>query len=487
MKPNEFTFDYLAELINSMLIPPDDSNKENSELVYGYTLAKLDRKIEKEPMDKASVSTAAVSNNPLEMIFNAEFMSYLNRKHQKGGIKHEVLHIVHKHLERFQHIYHPEKPLKEMTIKELFEHLHRCHVANVSMDAAINQFLVEDIPARLPEAYYKAHPDDEKPKGDTFVTYKGYQEMISSLDEECLKKVKEFDNAETYYRILMEAYNKAVKNGKVQRIFIKSKMFGNCANDGTSEIPGPNDLVIDLDDNATNSHKTGANDVKNNGGTMNPLLDQIIRNAIRNQQDYDNSRGVLPGKSVLRAFPKPNVTVDKDLWKKLTDKFFGDKLSDDVKMRYGRPSRKDEDRLWYKVHKLIGKRLYVIWDTSASISDGDCDRICGYLSKSLKKYSCDMTLIYCDVGVQGEPLRLKHIPKLGVDAKGRGGTDLTLALDWIEKKEPEKTQRHVNVLVFTDGETPWGKSKFNIYAIYTPKHTKLEHVKDFAILQEKES
>jgi hypothetical protein len=99
------------------------------------------------------------------------------------------------------------------------------------------------------------------------------------------------------------------------------------------------------------------------------------------------------------------------------------------------------------------------------MDDETCNIVCSYLSTNFRKYNCEATLIFCDSEVNGEPKKINKIPKTGLFIKGRGGTDLTKGISWIENNLEKKLHKSTDVFVFTDGYTPWRKTNLNVYDI----------------------
>lgn len=215
-------------------------------------------------------------------------------------------------------------------------------------------------------------------------------------------------------------------------------------------------------------------------GPVDPLtkfrFDDMMQKAISNQKERDKTCGIGGGDSILKTLPEKTKT-DSKIWKTLVNRAFGDDL-DEVDYRYGRPSRQNRNSYHGTVRTKVKPFVYCILDTSASTSDAHQAAWCGHINAALKKHCGAVTVIYCD----GEIQKIEDLEssKKMFDVVGRGGTDLTKAIDWIHEKEPS---RPVNVVVLTDGCTPWHSyPNMIVTAIYTEQHSPLPNVKYSAVL-----
>lgn len=104
-------------------------------------------------------------------------------------------------------------------------------------------------------------------------------------------------------------------------------------------------------------------------------------------------------------------------------------------------------------------RLAVVLDTSGSVSDRELQQFAGEVVGAIEgTLPLSLAVIYCDAAVAhvdyfDEPTA--DDVKTSLHRHGGGGTDMTVALDWIEEEMDDVKA----AIVFTDGGTPFGPER----------------------------
>jgi predicted metal-dependent peptidase len=377
---------------------------------YGYVLKNFSRKISDE------ISTAAISQDTMTLYVNAEFMGGLeNDVARIQVLEHEVLHVVCNHFIRFEYAWSGKNdPNDKYGLNKNSTRM----AANIACDCAINQLILNFI---LKEG----------------ITLENFRKHVCAAAEAmqtaeyyiALYKNKNEKNDKKNNKSLSDAIDKALKNADESHSF-----------------------------SAKNSNKSSESKAK---------IKDIIKTAKAYQKDRDAKRGVAPGNSILDVLPK-DADTNVDVWKKLVDKLIGDEITVDVETRFGRQSRRHEDSMFYKKRLTAGKKVYIGIDSSGSISDNDLSKFLGHVNKKLRSNSCTATVFVADTKITNTYENVKYIPKSGIKIGGRGGTDMTVILDEIEKREKNAT--NTRLILLTDGETPWRKSNVKTSVIYTSKN-----------------
>ena len=210
-----------------------------------------------------------------------------------------------------------------------------------------------------------------------------------------------------------------------------------------------------------------------NAAQDNSVFREILKKAKKRQQDLERRRGVGQGDGLSSILPDYEGKVHSKVWEKLVTHAFGDDIKAEVNYYFGRPSRRFDDSFHYKKHVIEGRKVYIVVDTSGSVGDDELTKFMGYIRKGMKSTGTTVTLIECDDGVHEKSIRkFKRLPKdVGIKLHGRGGTDLTKALDYIENVSEKGSKgqklREVRAIFLTDGYTPWRKPKIKVSVVYT--------------------
>ena len=410
---------------------------------YGYILSRFEREITHE------IPTAAVVPVEKRLLINPDYISGLKDEVKTSLLEHEVLHIGLLHYERFFHVYedaqkHPEDPSKTMYT----------HAVNLATDCAINQLI--------------------SPVDEAWVSLKSICEMVEEKD------LKEKQNAEYYYKKL-----------------ISSKKFQDTEDDlnnlqdildGKSEPKsgfGKDFLekYKEYQESQDKSHGKGFE--KELKGKSRSETRDILQKAKKMQKRFDRTknRGDQEGNSIVDYLPDYHGRVHKHIWKQLIDKNFGDEPIATKSYYYGRDSRRFPGRSnWYTKHNLESKQVYVGIDTSGSVSDDELQKFLGYIGEGMKKNNCHVTMLECDSKIHNIRKLKKLRKNEPVDIHGRGGTTLTLILDYIEKVE--KNLKNIRLILLTDGGTPWRDSKIKTSVVYSKNHCEISPIWNSAVIDD---
>lgn len=202
----------------------------------------------------------------------------------------------------------------------------------------------------------------------------------------------------------------------------------------------------------------------------------VVEKAKLRQKEFEKNSGHNPGEMEEKILIDKSVNTDEKLWKCFINRFAGN-IYIDFEYQYGKASRRDKDAKFGKNKIYESGHKIAILDTSGSVDSLSLNKFISHFNAALKKYDVTLDIIQCDAGLNITK-NVSSIPSV-YSVVGRGGTDLTKALEYIANNY--KGQK--DIIVLTDGETPWwteGQIKENlmdIVALYTSQHSKLSGVK----------
>lgn len=205
--------------------------------------------------------------------------------------------------------------------------------------------------------------------------------------------------------------------------------------------------------------------------SQNPLANDVRRPPQGSTEETQNEvkSRVARAKNVAKAMGKMPADMESELeelfnprvgWKEKLLRWCTEKAEDDVS--WARPDRRFVASGLYLPGKhsddAMGEFIN-IFDTSGSMSDREIGQGMSESVSAIKDVMpTKYVSVYCDSRVQ-------HVdeftdPQAAEVAKsfkrhGAGGTDMTKALDYVEKHYPNAAA----VVVFTDGETPYGEPR----------------------------
>jgi len=366
-----------------------------SEPFYGHFMMGLPKEIS-DKIDTAAVSL--MNNQTIKLMVNADFWKSLNDEHRYGLIKHEVLHIVLKHL----------FAMKRFSNKNLY---------NIAADIVVNQYISKE---QLPEG------------GITLERFE-YLEPVYNIKLERDKDVG-------YY------YEKLSKVLKTQPKIPLSVYFQKNGND--SGKPSQ----IDLSDLLANSsqelerHKFWEEFEKMSEGERkiaeyqaNNLIKQTANRVRHKYKNYGN----LPGGLVQMLEGILDSMKPKFNWRRILRLFAATSNSSYLKNTIRRPSKRYGTTPGIKVKRR--NRLLLAIDTSGSIQ---MDELLEFFSEIyfIWRQGSEITIVECDTRIHAEYAYKGFPPK---KIHGRGGTDFNHPIQHgNEKILPDA------LIYFTDGYAP---------------------------------
>lgn len=377
----------------------------------------------KDVSDKTdSISITLSGKQMLKLIVNEDFWrntlkgSSEDQTHnlKYGQIKHNVLHIVFKHIFRSTEFGHKQ-------------------IYNIASDIAVNQYINEN--QLLPDSItLELFPDFEL-KRDQTVDY--------------------------YYKVLFEQFMEMAQSQNGQG---GSESGGNenqpGGNTGSGENGGQNDSKPkDSLGDAKNSSQQKLKELLENGSqhldqhngwdeivkvgkSERKILESMIENGIINSVNRQKDRGTLPGGlqqyiDLLIESMKPNVN-----WKRVLKIFAASSFRTSIRNTIRRPSKRYGTTPGVKIQRK--QKLLVAIDTSGSVSDDELRDFFGEMYH-IWKQGAEIMIVECDTQI-GNTYLYKGVPPTVIS--GRGGTDFNPPLEFAQTYNPDA------IIYFTDGGAP---------------------------------
>jgi predicted metal-dependent peptidase len=407
------------EIITLPMVEDDIKNLLWDHPLFGEVLNNCTRSVSRD------IPTACVTAK-LQLIVNPDFYAAQGKEERRGVLSHEIFHLIMEHIPRFMSVY----DTKDRNL---------CQIANIAMDCAINQLL----PYKLPT--------------DCITV-----ESVRNLIKDKSIKVEEKQSAEYYYKLLKTAYDETAESMKDAIKALEEAL--------KNGIP---DHSKHFEDGKEGTEK-GMNSLEK------MRMEQVIANAIEKQKEHEGKKaGTSAGNSLYACCPK-RVKINKTIWQNLVKNTIGD-VPSDPNYKYGKASRRNPESMYGKVYEPKNLKVYVGIDSSASVDDASLDVFVSTVNEALRKLDVVVDLIHCDYAIGKVEKNLRRIPKEGFNIVGRGGTDLSKILDYIETAEKGKPAR---LILMTDGETPWRESEsVETTVLYTQRHSKIEGIKKWAVVE----
>lgn len=215
------------------------------------------------------------------------------------------------------------------------------------------------------------------------------------------------------------------------------------------------------------------------------LSDIVFKEIYERARDKQRRYELLnpPGngtRGLLALLPEMTEISDRQIWLKTVNRAVGLCLNDDSfeECLMGRDRR--DASPFGKRREEMTQRLIVVIDTSGSVAN--CiNRFCGAIEKALRRDNLLCDLILCHDRVSGYHPNLRSFKKVKIMAE-TGGTDMRQAIRFIQEKYPRL--RRPQVIMITDGETPWDgvPDNMSLSCIYTPQHSPLSGVRYSALI-----
>ena len=423
---------------------------------FGYVMEKISRRL---VTGSEECETAGINSN--ELVINVDFWNRLSESEKPAIIQHEILHNAHLHQPRFYSIY-KYRP-------------HLSMLANIAMDCAINQFI-----DGLPKWVITIDSISKMVNGETQSGSSNY------------KVIEPLKSAEYYFNLLQEKQEEVQKNLQSMLDQPCDKCGGSGKEqdgDDCSGCGGSGDGKFKQAFDEMN--KTHGNMMEKSGNATGTELDPIEASAMRGILQSAKERAVEKqringGKtagtgtydSMITMLPS-YVKHIKNVWRKLINRMAGEQPVADKYVQYGARNRRNQDGAYGFKRELVSNRVYVLVDVSGSVTDKELGAFVGHISKAVKTEGLIVDLICCDTRVTSFTPNIRHVKRSGIELSGRGGTDLTAAIDFINERE---NNRKTRAIVLTDGYTNWKEDNIIWTAIYTKNHTPLKGVKFSAVL-----
>lgn len=366
----------------------------------------------------AGIATACVSllpTNIIKLSVNADFWKSLNENHQYGLIKHEVLHLVLKHL--FMQ--------RDYTNKALF---------NIAADLVVNQYI----------------PDTQLPKGAVTLRMFAYFKPLYNIEMEPLQSTS------YYYKKLLDALQSSPQMPLAE----------------FAATHGPFTSLSDLLDEAQEHQKKHARwrQFESLTHAEVKIMEYQLYNQVKNLMDRFQKKatgfGHLPAHLVayLHDFLKSyQPQVD---WKRVLKKFAASSTSSFVKNTLRRPSKRYGTTPGIKIKRH--HRLLIAIDTSGSVPMEDIQAFFGEVHH-IWKQGAEVIVTECDADIQNTYSYTGQLPK---KVSGRGGTNFTPPISLANKEI-----RPDGIVYFTDGcaSPPDVKSRCPVLWVITSNGITQEH------------
>lgn len=331
---------------------------------------------------------------------------------RKGLIKHEILHVVFKHIFRGKQIKHKR-------------------IYNIACDLVVNQYVRQE---RLPES--RVHLG-----------------MFADLDLEPDREAEYYyDELVKLYNLKMDGEENASEDGEGagqsgegagQGPQAPAQKGGGEHQDSWETLK----QLLDEDDQWQQKHETWE-EIDRLPQAMKEVLEQSVDQSILNTVDRANVKGWgdIPGK--LRAYlqnfqPKGRPQVN---WRRVLRMFTESSSRTYLRNTVRRPSKRYGTTPGIKIRRR--QKLAVIVDTSGSIAPVELKNFFSEIYHIWKR-GADVVVVECDTEIREiYPYRGRNPESVA----GRGGTKYDAPLHWAN------TQFHPDALVyFTDGFAPTPK------------------------------
>lgn len=382
-----------------------------SEPFYGHFMLGMPKTFD-STIDTACVSM--LSKNIIKLSVNNDFWKSLSEAHQYGLIKHEILHVVMKHL--FM--------LRDYSNKSLF---------NIAADLVVNQYISE---TQLPDGALKL---------STF----WYLKPLYGIELEPLESTG-------YY------YNKLVHSLQTPPAM---------SLDDFEKQHGPITRITSLLDQLNEHQKKHSrwHQFENLSKAEVKVMEYQLYNHVKNVMErFKNNRksiGHLPAHLIqylddfLDSY-KPQVD-----WKRVLKKFAASSTTTFIKNTLRRPSKRYGTTPGIKVRRH--HRLLIALDTSGSVPMEDIKTFFGELHQ-IWRHGADVVIAECDAAIHKTYSYTGAIPD---KITGRGGTSFTPPIQLANKEI-----RPDGIIYFTDGHAapPEVKSRCPVLWIITSNGIKEE-------------
>jgi len=335
---------------------------------FGHLLSGLPRHI------TTSISTLAVSlrGDTIQLIVNPLFFTSIlkKREHRHAVIKHEVLHIVFKHLFRIPH--NKANPL----------------LWNIACDLVVNQYVS---PFKLPEGAINIDDFPEVPPEQTAEYYFAYLEKLHKSN-----KKSESKSTLNSYMLNLPTDHSLWIGGEVMTL------------DGEPVGSAVSDVVTNVISNS---------------------IDEKILKAAERSAGHSTTPWWLE-KIINQIAADRRVKVD---WKRALRIFAASSAHTKLKPTFRKESRRFESIPGLKRYEGLTvkkqQKIVVVVDTSGSVDDDQIEQFFTEI-RAMYKNGTYVEIVECDAEVKRNYQYKGRTPNFVI---GRGGTDFDPAFKWIRE------------------------------------------------------
>ncbi len=367
-----------------------------AEPFYGHFMMGLPKEISTQT-DTAAV--ALMNRQNIKLIVNADFWSKLSEEHRYGLIKHEMLHIVLKHL----------FIMKNYPNKTLF---------NIAADLVVNQYIAK---AQLPT-------------GGIVLENFDYLQPMYGITLERDKDVG------YYYRQL----DKTMKQKPKMSFEAAVNKLGSDGKNGSSQLRIKD--LLDGENEALQRHKFWEEFEKMSEGERkiaeyqaNRIIKQTVERVKHKYRNYGN----LPARLAEKLAEILKDMEPKFNWRRVLRLFAASSNSSYIKNTIRRPSRRYGTVPGIKIKRR--NKLLVAIDTSGSIQQ---EELLEFFSEIyfIWRQGAEIQIVECDTHIH-KTYNYKGTPP--VEVHGRGGTSFEAPMIYGNQE-----YRPDALIYFTDGYAP---------------------------------
>ncbi|MCT4615504.1 MAG: VWA-like domain-containing protein [Marinifilaceae bacterium] len=353
---------------------------------YGHFILGVPKLLDKE------IETACVSlfnKNNIKLSINPDFFNSLAEQKKMGLIKHEILHIVFKHLFTF----------KQYTNKALY---------NIAADLAINQYI----------------PSTELPEGAVQLEHFTYTSSLFGFE------LKSEESTHYYYQQLLKILQLSSRLNKSD--------ISNCRGNYIDL-----NKLLDQANSNQEKHKSWTEFEKLEQSEVKILEYQLhnqLKQLMQRVQFHSNLIGKLPAQIILQINLILNEYKEQIDWKRVLKSFANSSTKTYIKNTLRRPSKRYGTTPGIKINNR--NKLLVAIDSSGSVPPKDIELFFCELHQIWKK-KAEVIITECDAEIQKTYVYNGKIPK---SVCGRGGTNFTPPINLANKEiKPD------GIIYFTDG------------------------------------
>lgn len=438
------------EVLNTFYYNLDDHANKRRNVFMGILLGHMGKFIEE---DDKKVPTACVSQSG-DIILGRMFVAGQEVDEVRWTLAHEVLHWANRHFSRARKILREKYGVK--SVWDIEESILKVELDlfNLAEDCSINQLL-----------------DGREEHGFKRPFGKDFGVSLEGLNKGFGLNMPPNLEMESYYYSLVNTpqSQRALAGAQDEADKIKSMLREAQHDSGAQKGNGGK---------GEGGEEAGdrMGDIKTSGKVGEAAERQQFDDAMRGRSDN-------PFMSAIAAMlPKIDKSLkDREIWKSMVFALFGEHRSDQWRNSMIRPNRRNADNPYSRTPIRRSLHSVVIIDTSGSVLD-DIPFFMGAIQRAAEAYGASVDLVFCTTDVYAVHKGIKrpaHYIKSGKIELATGGTDLTEAQKYVAANYKS---RRTNVVVLTDGETPWLDWDFNTAVIYTHQHQKIPGVKKFAVL-----